>query len=686
MKISTISSSMDDIVKSAPLVEFTMVIRVIGGVMIALAISSGARAQGPYVGVPEAPRIQTFDEAGVDLRTGEYQVRSGNLSVGSIDNPAILIAGNFLTRSSETGTPRYSKLERGCDMRYTEQGGYYRCADIVAIYTLGQETLFHQPPPLAPYVEHSLKDGSLVAEDNQNIDVYRPDGTLWRFRKRTDLPSGWPQSNPVEYAVLSVIMKPDGSSLEYNVSSDYNLRGVTSNYGYRWDYEAINPLSNLSTQFCEVGVVKCEGLQIKRRPISININNFPSYTNYIEKRGVNVVRADGVEVNINQSLVGAVSPSMTGSEASSYCGGANAMRTTSVNVGGSVWNYNYTPAWMGGGGNYYCNISETKAVDPNGGVTTVSGIPGSLKITDKLGRVTVYTSEVWSGFAYTNFDKTDGGLVYSAVYPEGNRVDYEYVRRNLSKVTETPKPGGGAARVTFQAGYPADCSVGTMKVCNKPLYTIDANGGRTDYTYHAPSGMVETKTAPAGASGVRPQTRYFYQQLEARILNSAGQLTPTGRPIWKLTSVSECRTQASCANTADETIKAYTYNDNLLPVTETTRVGDNSIAPVTTGTTYEAVGNVVATDGPLPGTADTTYFVYNAYRELVATISPDPDGAGPLPRAVERNIYNADGKPIRVETGTAQATDASDFVLTRFKRMTYDNVTGLLTKVEEVLP
>ena len=256
----------------------------------------------------------------------------------------------------------------------------------------------------------------------------------------------------------------------------------------------------------------------------------------------------------------------------------------------------------------------------------------------------------------------------------------------LPMVTETPKPGGGAARVTFQAGYPAYCSVGTMKVCNKPLYTIDANGGRTDYTYHAPSGMVETKTAPAGAGGVRPQTRYFYQQLEARILNSAGQLTPTGRPIWKLTSVSECRTQASCANTADETIKAYTYNDNLLPITETTRVGDNSIAAVTTGTTYDAVGNVVATDGPLPGPQDTTYFVYNVYRELVATISPDPDGAGPLPRTVERNIYNADGKPIRVETGTAQTTDASDFVLTRFKRMTYDNVTGLLTKVEEVLP
>ena len=32
------------------------------------------------------------------------------------------------------------------------------------------------------------------------------------------------------------------------------------------------------------------------------------------------------------------------------------------------------------------------------------------------------------------------------------------------------------------------------------------------------------------------------------------------------------------------------------------------------------------------------------------------------------------------------ATDGSDFVVNRFKRMTYDAVTGQVTKTEEVLP
>lgn len=151
-------------------------------------------------------------------------------------------------------------------------------------------------------------------------------------------------------------------------------------------------------------------------------------------------------------------------------------------------------------------------------------------------------------------------------------------------------------------------------------------------------------------------------------------------------------TAPALAQSADEIKTTITYQagsssvgSNLLPISTAVAAGNNSFVATTT-TAYDALGNVVATDGPLPGPQDTTYFVYNAYRELVATISPDPDGAGPLPRAVERNIYNADGKPIRVEAGTAQTTDASDFVLTRFKRMTYDNVTGLLTKVEEVLP
>jgi hypothetical protein len=50
-------------------------------------------------------------------------------------------------------------------------------------------------------------------------------------------------------------------------------------------------------------------------------------------------------------------------------------------------------------------------------------------------------------------------------------------------------------------------------------------------------------------------------------------------------------------------------------------------------------------DGPQSGTADTVRIRYNAARQVMGTVSPDPDGSsGPLkPRAV-RNSYDSSGK------------------------------------------
>jgi RHS repeat-associated protein len=172
-------------------------------------------------------------------------------------------------------------------------------------------------------------------------------------------------------------------------------------------------------------------------------------------------------------------------------------------------------------------------------------------------------------------------------------------------------------------------------------------------------GGVLTKTLPAAANGVRPQIRYTYQQLSARVLNASGALV-NETPIWKLVSTSQCRTQATCAGTVDETVTSFTYDDNLLPVTETVRAGDNSVS-TTTSRTYDHVGNVVSIDGPAPGTADTTRQVYDRLRRLVATMGPDPDGAGALPVPVTRTAYNGDNQPSLIESGTA--ADRSDSAL-----------------------
>src|SRR3546814_13307566 len=60
--------------------------------------------------------------------------------------------------------------------------------------------------------------------------------------------------------------------------------------------------------------------------------------------------------------------------------------------------------------------------------------------------------------------------------------------------------------------------------------------------------------------------------------------------------------------------------------------GNGSISS-TVGYTYNALGEIATVDGPLSGTADTTYYFYTSNRRLLGTIGPDPDGTGQIGRA-----------------------------------------------------
>src|SRR5207302_889240 len=94
---------------------------------------------------------------------------------------------------------------------------------------------------------------------------------------------------------------------------------------------------------------------------------------------------------------------------------------------------------------------------------------------------------------------------------------------------------------------------------------------------------------------------------------------------YRVTQVSRCQANATCANTADEirTTVAYGTGPGLLPTSATTQSGDGALA-ATAAYTYTAVGDVQTVDGPLSGTADTTWFAYNADRRLIGAIGPAP--------------------------------------------------------------
>ena len=252
------------------------------------------------------------------------------------------------------------------------------------------------------------------------------------------------------------------------------------------------------------------------------------------------------------------------------------------------------------------------------------------------------------------------------VYPEANSIINTLdARGNILSTTATPKPGSGLAPiVTMTASYPATCI--NYKTCNKPEWVRDANNAQTDYTYDPVHGGVLTETGPVDANGVRPQTRYTYAPFYAWYKNAAGQIVQAASPIWKLAETSTCRTQTSCVGTTDEVKAVIAYQQggagvgsNLLPVSVTVIGGDGLSA--TTTTHYDAVGNVVAVDGPLPGNADTVRYRYDVGRRQVGVIQPFSDAGGSLRAVAERRTFNNLSLLGTVEKGTVSGTSDADW-------------------------
>jgi RHS repeat-associated protein len=280
-----------------------------------------------------------------------------------------------------------------------------------------------------------------------------------------------------------------------------------------------------------------------------------------------------------------------------------------------------------------------------------------MYITDEAGKTSYYTFD-----AYQNLTEV--------TYPEGNKLQYTYDSRS-NKVARTlvSKTPGTPASVSTTATFDAVCS--NQLTCNQPSSTTDARGNTTDFTYDAAHGGVLTVTRPAPTTGaVRPQTRYQYAQYQAYVKNSAGGIVASGVPTYLSTVTSTCRVSASCAGTADEAKQTTDYGpqvsgtaNNLLPVSVTTAVGDGSVISTTTAT-YDGNGWRLTEDGPLTGADDTVRFRYNLLGQVVGTIGPDPDGAGPLNNRAVRTTYEANGFPTLIEFGTV--ADQSDTAWSSF--------------------
>jgi RHS repeat-associated protein len=475
---------------------------------------------------------------------------------------------------------------------------------------------------------------------------------------------------------VTTIARPNGEVITYHYAQvetgeplpmyARRLQSVTNNFGYQihFQYASDTYGPDWTTLTKIVGVNNAVDWCDPVANVCSFSRTWPSLTIGGTSTDRNITDATGNATHYlfsSNLLTGIRRPSQSTGASISYTRHTNPywpnyVATASDGVG--TWSYAYTSPPPDP--NYYPYYSTTTTVtDPTSGVTKIE--VGSWH-EDPWGRRTQRLVSVTNG----ENEKTEwvwdepGWQVHSIIQPEGNRLTYGYAERgDLQSVTRMPKPGSGLSPTTVSAVF-ADCS--TPILCGRPTSVTDARGNITNYTYAAHGGVL-TETRPADPNGVRPQTRYAYQALQAwrRTSSSTTQAAAPAVILPVQTSACATGTSPSCVGTAQEFRTTTTYQagnsatgSNLPPVTVTSGAGDGSLLATTT-TTWDANGDPKTVDGPLPGTADTTWYAYDVMRRNVGVIAPDPDGAGPLPFPATRTVYNADGQPAEVEQGSATA-------------------------------
>lgn len=616
-----------------------LVVGLVSLVVAWAALAGSSLAQDPR-DLP-APIFMSVDENGVDLGSGRFNVEYSGPSVGQPD------AG--------------LKLD------------YFYLLEIIHGSTLTgllDESQYGVPWPILQDVSFGKTSVQFLRNASGSSTLFKGrggetmSGTSFTDRDGTRVLFGLPVPGYTEYKPTSVI-RPNGERLTltyYMASGSPVVRSIVSNLGWMIHVGGSDVTAlNLAVDYCAPDAATCTFSQqwpILDRGGGTIWQDGLGRTTYVwrsyDAKSGEVQRPTQYGTSTRTAITYGTDASGNFTE-----GNTNGGRVVSITNSAGTWTYSWKRNKTTGSPDRKLYVRRTS---PTGQILEVQTQEGSvLYRKDELGRISTATL---AGF---------GGRIASQTTPEGITTTFTYDSRgNITQVRRTPKTGSGLSQTTWTASYPTSCA--NPLTCNQPDYIVDERGNRTDFTYHAQSGMVATRTDPAGSNGVRPQIRNTYSQLNAVFKNASGQPTPSTTAVWRLTESSACMTAASCVGTADEVRTLYTYDANLLQATVTVRSGDNALSTTTTNT-YDGAGNLILTDGPLAGTADMTRRIYDRERQLIGTVEPDPDGAGGRLFPATRTAYDANGSPTTVEKGTttnAGANALSTFSALQMRTTTYD--------------
>lgn len=155
-----------------------------------------------------------------------------------------------------------------------------------------------------------------------------------------------------------------------------------------------------------------------------------------------------------------------------YGGDGNVRSFT--NLRGNSWNYYSTPFRSE-------SVSPLQATAPSrGNVTYYDQYGQAIRSVDPLQRTTTTAYDAW-------------GRPQLVTQPEGNATQSDYdARGNVITQTQKAKPGSGLTDLVTSTAYGEGVNVVTcanIVICNKPTYSIDPRGYRSDYGWDAATGM-----------------------------------------------------------------------------------------------------------------------------------------------------------------------------------------------------
>jgi len=627
-----------------------------------LALLAGACLAAPglaaaQVAPSQPPPFQRIDANGVDLGTGTFNLVSNDVLIGAGAQALTLARGYqagwqpyFQTSGMTTSGATYTVTLDGGSEAFTLAG---------SVYTSNQAA-----------------GGALSYNASTGHYTYtRRDGAVATYGGIPGL-NGWANtaiiavtyasglSKTYTYVTQSVYLGSSGGQPLYAYFS--RVQGITTNNGYelkyiystdtlastaglpQWMSVASVTAINNTVAYCDPAATSCPGLT--GWPVASYGYTGSLMTSFTDPLN----RTTTYGYDSSNRLSGITTPA----GATTTITYNASSQVASVTRGSGTWTYGYSTSG---------SIETTTITDPNTNVRTVAMNSSTNVITDTnaLSQTTTYQYDA-------NLRLTQAKL------PEGDYVQYTLDGSgNPTTTTLSPKPGSGLTSFNTTATFPTTC---TPTTCNQPTATVDGDGKETDYTYDT-YGSLLTVTAPAGASGVRPQTRYTYVATKAYYYTAAGVMGYSPSPIDILTATSSCQAGASCSGTADEVKSTITYPtgttpSNLLPSSATGQAGDGSVS-ATSAQTYDSIGNALTITAPAAGptgSSRTTYYTFDTDREVVGAVAPNPSETG-LANLAEKITYNSDGHVTLAEEGTMPSqsdTNWGDFISKKQVATSYD--------------